>query len=353
MSEEQQQDNSSFSKAETIELLQGTIEKLQKAVNKLKREPIDYQMSMVSFENLVATTEKIASSVDEANGQKGALSEGFSSAIASLVETDLEQNAEAPESIEQSSSFSKTKTTELLEAIVQKLQEIVDRLKQEDIDYQMSMDSFENLVANTEKIASSVNKAKRQTGTSAAGFTSAIDDDELSSGQGGILGTIRSILPASLVGNLSNTALTGILVGVVVLLIAIPVFLLPHSSSKQIANTPESNKTEAIATTPPEPTPEQNFLATINQQANRAIADYSEDLIVTIKPNFIDNSLILELKDDWYNLSASNQNQIANKMLYQAEKFNFSNIEFVNAKGSLLARSPVIGKDIVILQRQK
>ena len=172
-----------------------------------------------------------------------------------------------------------------------------------------------------------------------------------------VLDKIRSILPQSWNEKLSDLALTSILAGIVVLLILIPVFLSPQKPKEQIAKTPSSEvKKQPEAKAPPakpKPTPEQNYIAAIKDGVGEIISQYKDELIVTIKPNYLASSLIIELDDDWYKLSPSRQDEIANTMLSNSEKIDFRKLEITDSEGTLLARSPVVGKDIVILQRQK
>lgn len=222
------------------------------------------------------------------------------------------------------------------------------------------------------------------------------------------LAKIRSVLPENLSSKLSDTALTAILAGTAVVLVwatsaialrkptqvvVVPspaeptavakapslepeppqVVDLPSPEPEQPPEVAETPSPEPVVTpsipmpleltapaqpqpvavippTKPEPTPEQTLIATIENQI-AAISDRADGLIQSIQVNFEGSSLTIQISNNWYNLKPSEQNELAAKMFQQARDLDFTRLEITDRKGTRLARSPIVGKDMVILKR--
>ena len=202
--------------------------------------------------------------------------------------------------------------------------------------------------------------------------------DKLQLGWSAALGKIRSFLPENLNQKLSDTALTGFIAGIAVILVwttsVIPgkpseIANLPPSEQVPPANITTPPELTAPAepqpieiTPPPEPvptqpptlelTPEQNLIASIENQVAEISSSYADGLIQSIQANFQGSRLIIKIAQDWYNLKESQQDKLATQMLEKARELDFSQVEITDSKGTLVARSPVVGTDMVILKRQ-
>lgn len=207
------------------------------------------------------------------------------------------------------------------------------------------------------------------------------------------LANIRSLLPESLNQKLSNTALTSIVAGMAVIIVWTTSVLLPGKPT-EVANVPPSEQVPpaiitnvpaseqvplANITTPPELTapaepqpieiapqpepmptpsptleltPEQNLIASIEKQVAEITDRFADGLIQSIQTNFQNSSLTIKVGDDWYNLQQLQQDKLAARMLERAKGLDFSHLELIDPEGILLARSPVVGTDMVILKRQ-
>ena len=248
--------------------------------------------------------------------------------------------------------------------------------------------------------------------------------DKLQGGWSAVLGKIRSVLPSNLSSKLSNTALTGIIAGISIILVwttsvlpgkptevAVPpaspdpsvpspspnittspdpsvpspspnITTSPDPSvpspSPNITTSPEPEPIPSIPTPPeltspaepqpievipspePEPTPpptveltpEQTLIAAIENQVAGVSDRFAAGLIQSIQVDFAGSNLTLKLNDGWYNLEPSQQDNLAARMLEQSRELDFSRLEVTDPQGKLLARSPVVGKDMVILRRQ-
>lgn len=97
--------------------------------------------------------------------------------------------------------------------------------------------------------------------------------------------------------------------------------------------------------------PEQNLIAALENKTNNLATHYNEDLVISIKPNFNDSIVRVTIADDWYQLLANRQDKIVEEMLKQARQLEFNKLKITDSKNNLIARSPVVGKEMVILRR--
>lgn len=249
--------------------------------------------------------------------------------------------------------------------------------------------------------------------------------EPLQGGWGFVLEKIRSLLPASLSGKLSNSALTGVLAGLAIILVltslnlfsgkstAVAVAPSPLPEAPAVTTTPSPEpEPPAVTTTPssePEPpavaasppiakpspvasptgelepnlsiptelsapatpqsveeialpestptliaqlTPEEILVATIQKQVEEISDRVAAGLIQSIQPNFEGSNLVITLGDNWYDLKSSQQDELAAQMLERSRGLDFSRLEAIDPKGNLVARSPVVGQDMIIFRRQ-
>ncbi len=217
-----------------------------------------------------------------------------------------------------------------------------------------------------------------------------------------ILAPIRFLLPSSLSEKLSDLGLTSIIVGLLAAILwtttlfsnfsppqvatipdePIPVvttpepeptitnppeIIAPSKESKpieviptpeiEVSPTPEievSPIPEPIAPTPTpkvELTPEQSLIASIQEQITQASKNFSDGLIQSVKANFAGGSLVVQVKDDWYSLGQSKQDKLAQKLRDEAQQLDFTHLEITDSQGTLLARSPVVGDNMIVFKR--
>jgi hypothetical protein len=234
--------------------------------------------------------------------------------------------------------------------------------------------------------------------------------DKLLERWSGILAKIRSLLPQSL-SSLSDTALSSIIAFVCVILvwttsslfsgkppqvvatapspdvvstpnptiptppdlveptpsptIPTPPDLVEPTPSPTIPTPPELTapaEPQSVEVTPepepqpePEPTveltPEQTLIAAIENQVALVSDRFADGLIQSIQANFEGSSLTLKVTNDWYNLKPSEQDKLAAQMLERSRELDFTRLEITDSQGTLLARSPVVGEDMVIFRR--
>ena len=264
--------------------------------------------------------------------------------------------------------------------------------------------------------------------------------EPLQDGWSSVLGKMRSLLPVSLSRKLSNSALTGILAGIMVILVLtasnlfsskpteVAIVPSPAPEPPAVATIPSAPEPPAATTTPsPEPeappkapivttpspelhppavatspspvaepspvaspaaepqpisipteltapaasqpvqiisplesiptlvaqlTPEEILVATIQKQVEEISDRVADGLIQSIQPNFEGSNLVITLGDDWYDLQSSQQDKLAAQMLERSRELDFSRLEAIDPKGNIVARSPVVGRDMIIFRRQ-
>ncbi|MBP0018929.1 MAG: hypothetical protein J7647_15445 [Cyanobacteria bacterium SBLK] len=209
-----------------------------------------------------------------------------------------------------------------------------------------------------------------------------------------ILEKVRDVLPESVEEQLSDGLLTGILGG---LTAAILVGAIAFSSGEKpqttaqapdvsspameepapaVQPTPEPEEAieelppEITEPTPPKPlivpkpkpkfslpftqpklTPEQSLIAAIQEQVAAITDRYANGLISSIQANFFSGALTVTVSPEWYVLEYPQQNELANEVLARSKQLDFTKIEILDEKGKMVARSPVVGQEMVIFKR--
>jgi hypothetical protein len=97
--------------------------------------------------------------------------------------------------------------------------------------------------------------------------------------------------------------------------------------------------------------PEQKLIASIQDQVAEVSDRYSSSLIRSVQANFRSSRLVVKVGDSWYGLSETQQNKLSNELLKRAQQLDFVKLELSDPEGVLLARSPVVGSEMIILKR--
>ena len=208
---------------------------------------------------------------------------------------------------------------------------------------------------------------------------------------GGVLGVVRSLLPPAISQKLSDGMLAGAIAAIVLILLTLPLVLpsgkpagevaeiaaieqpppedstlsleeiSPELPSEEIVEDESSISTlvapepaepvEVTTVPPPKLTPEQYLIVAIQNQIADITNEYGGGVIESIKVNFPASLLVVQLSNDWYDLDDVEQDELANQMFQQAQDLDFKKLEAIDVEGVLLARDPVIGSDMIILQR--
>lgn len=200
-----------------------------------------------------------------------------------------------------------------------------------------------------------------------------------------ILRHLRDRLPASIHRNFSDQALTAAIAGMIAIVLwatsarspdqpqtttiakapsVVNVTPSPEAAPTPttmppIVQAPEAPPVE-ISPTPTKPplpapplklTPEQTLIARIQDQVAAISNQYVSGLVQSTQANFRGSRLIVHISDGWYGLSRSQQDKLAGEILRGTQALDFIKLEMVDGAGTLLARSPIVGGEMIILKR--
>jgi outer membrane biosynthesis protein TonB len=213
------------------------------------------------------------------------------------------------------------------------------------------------------------------------------------------LGFLRGVAPANwrqTLGELSDKALSWIIIGFLLLFLWFWSIITPDTkpapkmaarppaptrtvsqapkpmpttkpSPVKVTPTPKAVSTPAPPAAPvvaaaPKPAPvvtpaaqprlskEQTLLADIRTALKKSSPD-AEGLIQDLKLNLPDSRLQVQLQSDWYQLSPPQQDKLAQALWQGSNRFDFEKFELVDPQNRLVARSPLIGTEMIVLRR--
>ena len=99
--------------------------------------------------------------------------------------------------------------------------------------------------------------------------------------------------------------------------------------------------------------PEQAFIEAIQTQLSEITSQYPDDIIQTLQVDIARDRLVVQLNPIWYLISDDRQDRVTDKMWLQAKATHFTKLEIQDANGVSIARSPVVGQHMIILQRRQ
>ncbi|HEY9897200.1 MAG TPA: hypothetical protein V6D34_17605 [Candidatus Sericytochromatia bacterium] len=205
-----------------------------------------------------------------------------------------------------------------------------------------------------------------------------------------VLRPLRKRLPVSVNRNFSDPALTGTIAGLIAIVVWTtgtlfdrpqptvvstpstppPVVAVSPSPTPEptpsptpippLVQAPEAPEPIEISPAPSKPlppspplklTPEQTLIARIQDQVAAISNRYANGLVQSVQANFRGSRLIVNISDDWYNLSQAQQDKLAGELLRRSQDLDFLKLEMVDGAGTLLARSPIVGIEMIILKR--
>ena len=167
----------------------------------------------------------------------------------------------------------------------------------------------------------------------------------------GILVQFRRFLPAPL-RQLSDAILTAIVVAIVTVGIwVVDGFFVP-GIDRSIASSPPTSIVAPIGSDP-QISPEQAFTEAIKSQLSNLTSQYPDDIVATLDIDIDRDRLIVQLNPSWYALETEQQNSLTDRMWLQAQTNHFTKLEIQDRQGVEIARSPVVGKHPIILQRRQ
>ena len=98
-------------------------------------------------------------------------------------------------------------------------------------------------------------------------------------------------------------------------------------------------------------TPEQKLIAELREKVLQLTEDYQEDIVLFIEPNIANKFLIVTITDDWYQLETTEQDEIVADMFARSQKLEFRKLAIKDQNDNLVARSPVVGQNMIIFRR--
>ncbi len=120
------------------------------------------------------------------------------------------------------------------------------------------------------------------------------------------------------------------------------------------------------ATKPPQPlkfvqppswerSPEQDLIASIQNQIITQIIEQLDldNILQSIEPHFSASLLSILVSDDWYTLTDPQQDEFAQILFNQTQKFDFTRLKIYNSQRKEIARNAMIGRNMIILDRMK
>lgn len=180
-----------------------------------------------------------------------------------------------------------------------------------------------------------------------------------------LLRWVRSQLPRPWQAQLPDELLSAVILGVLFLLLAIwnplggskgaeaTIVETPAIETPAKAETDAPKELTAPEMTQPklEVSPEDARITKIQEQVAEITQTYAAGLIQSVRANFQQGELFVNLGADWYDLTRSQQDQLAQDVYQRAQELTFSNLYLMDTAETLVARHPVVGSQMVILQR--
>ncbi len=103
---------------------------------------------------------------------------------------------------------------------------------------------------------------------------------------------------------------------------------------------------------PPPLTPEQRLVAALQERIKMVSEEYiANEIVTTVRIDFAQNHLDVELMDRWYDLDEAEQDRLATDLRDRGQQFDFYDIDIVDAAGQLVARPATIGDAMIIVRR--
>ena len=100
-------------------------------------------------------------------------------------------------------------------------------------------------------------------------------------------------------------------------------------------------------------TPEQNLVAVLENKVSELIETYPQEFVREVRVDLPASSLLVRVTDSWYDLEELDRDSLGNEILERARAFNFQKLELKDNLGNLVARNPIIGDNIIILQNSR
>jgi hypothetical protein len=167
-----------------------------------------------------------------------------------------------------------------------------------------------------------------------------------------IIQLFRRILPPP-IRRLSDALLTAILaIGLTVAIWFVDGWLAAPAQTP-VAMTPTATIVAQPTATARSIDPEQTFIDAIQAQLNDITSQYPDNIINTLQVDLPRDLAIVRLNPVWYTIDDHQQDRLSDRMWLQARANHFGKLELQDPTGQMIARSPVVGQHMVMLQRRQ
>lgn len=166
-----------------------------------------------------------------------------------------------------------------------------------------------------------------------------------------ILPFVQGLLPAPWNRRLSKPILTGITIALLTLIFWLT-STLSRPAVSSVRESPALPREEVRPSQPsrPEPALSSEKLIRIQEKLAQAAEPYGESLIASVQPG-VRQHLTLTLDDRWYTLSTESQDRFVDDLWDRSRQLDFAQLEILDLEDQRIARSPVVGKQMLILKR--
>jgi hypothetical protein len=166
-----------------------------------------------------------------------------------------------------------------------------------------------------------------------------------------IVQLFRRILPPP-IRQLSDALLTAILaIGLTAAIWFVDGWLATPAQTP-VGMTPTTPIVAQPTSTIPSIDPEQAFIDAIQAQLTDITSQYPDNIIQTLQVDLPRDLAIVRLNPVWYTIDDNQQDRLSDRMWLQARSHHFSKLELQDPTGQTIARSPVVGQHMVVLQRR-
>lgn len=97
--------------------------------------------------------------------------------------------------------------------------------------------------------------------------------------------------------------------------------------------------------------PDAALIRDLQDQMADLTAGYGDGLLQSVQANFVRGRLIVTVSEGWNELG-SDRPRLAAKLWERSQSLGFSKMEIVDVDGTILARSPVVGEQMLMFERQ-
>jgi hypothetical protein len=169
-----------------------------------------------------------------------------------------------------------------------------------------------------------------------------------------ILPFVQGLLPAPWNQRLSKPVLTGITIALLTLMLWLTSTLSRPAVSSSVRESPapstEAPRAPQSTAARPESALSPEKLIRIQEKLAQVAEPYGEALILSVQPK-VRHHLTLTLDDRWYALPPESQDQLARQLWERSRQLDFTQFEILDLEDQRIARSPVVGQQMLILKR--